>query len=63
LPKAALTTLPETLVDVATGNRLVRAGLNSGVARKIAGSTLGRMGSAVLDPAAKIGTKAALKSG
>jgi len=45
------------------GNRLVRAGLNSGVARKIAGSTLGRMGSAVLDPAAKIGTKAALKSG
>ena len=63
LKKASLTTLPETLADIAMGNRLVRAGLSSGVARKIAGSTLGRAGSAVLDPAARLGTKAAFASG
>ena len=63
LKKASLTTLPETLADIALGNRLVRAGLNSGMARKIAGSTIGRAGSAALDPAARLGTKAAFKAG
>ena len=56
LKKASLTTLPETLVDIAMGNRLVGSALNSRAARKIAGSTLGRVGSSIIDPAAKVGT-------
>lgn len=56
LKKASLTTLPETLVDIVMGNRLVGSALNSKAARKVAGSTLGRVGASVLDPAAKVGT-------
>jgi len=56
LKKASLTTLPETAVDIALGSRLIGGALNSKAARKIAGSTLGRVGSSVLDPAAKVGT-------
>jgi len=52
-----LTTIPETAADIALGSRIGTAALNSGIARKIAGSKLGRVGASVLDPAAKIGTK------
>jgi len=56
LKKASLTTLPETAVDIIMGNRLMRSALGSKAARNIAGSALGRVGSTVLDPAAKVGT-------
>jgi len=56
LKKASLTTLPETLVDIALGNRLVRSALGSKAARKVAGSAIGKAGASVLDPAAKVGT-------
>ena len=45
------------------GNRLARAAMGSKVARNIAGSALGKAGSAILDPATKIGTAVASKSG
>ena len=61
--KASFTTLPETAVDIAMGNRLARAAMGSKVARNIAGSALGKAGSAILDPATKIGTAVASKSG
>ena len=63
LKKASLTTLPETAVDIIMGNRLMRSALGSKAARNIAGSALGRVGSSVLDPAARLGTKAAFASG
>lgn len=63
LKKASLTTLPETAVDIAMGNRLVRSALGSKAARNIAGSAIGRAGASVLDPAARLGTKAAFASG
>ena len=56
LKKAYITTIPETAADIVLGSRIGGAALNSGVARKIAGSTAGRVGASVLDPAAKIGT-------
>ena len=45
------------------GNRLVRAGLSSGLARKVGSSALGRVGASVVDPATRLGTKAAFASG
>lgn len=63
LKKAVWTTLPETAVDIAMGNRLVGAALGSKAARKVAGSAVGKVGSSVIDPAARLGTKAALSSG
>jgi hypothetical protein len=42
---------------------MVSGVLGSKTARRLAGSTIGRAGSAVLDPAARLGTKAAFASG
>ncbi len=56
--KASFTTLPETLVDIAMGNRIV-----SSAAKNIGKSAVGKVGSALLDPASKVGTFVADKTG